>query len=93
LKKIKEINTTLSKIQNQYNSQEFRDEYIKDNNFLITLNNRFFSSNQLITMLELCEGNEQFINIMDKTRSIANSSQDWFLIFNQFAVDLYKKSN
>jgi hypothetical protein len=93
LKKIKEINKTLSKIQNQYNSQEFRDEYIKDNNFLITLNNRFFSSNQLITMLELCEGNEQFINIMDKTRSIANSSQDWFLIFNQFAVDLYKKSN
>lgn len=93
LKKIKEINKTLSKIQNQYNSQEFRDEYIKDNNFLITLNNRFFSSNQLITMLELCEGNEQFINIMDKTRSIANSSQDWFLIFNQFAVNQYKKSN
>ncbi|WP_028868886.1 hypothetical protein [Psychromonas arctica] len=59
----------------------------------LSLNNRFFSSNQLITMLELCDGNEQFINIMDKTKCVANSSQDWFLIFNQFAVDLYKNTN
>ncbi|WP_154220336.1 hypothetical protein, partial [Vibrio parahaemolyticus] len=54
---------------------------------------RFFSSNQLITMLEHCTGNDGFLDIMNKTKAIANNSQDWFSTFNHFVIDIYKNKN
>lgn len=88
--KIEKINKTFIKLQNIYKSDIFKNEYINPDNSLNTQNSRFFSSNQLITMLEHCAGNEDFLSIMNKTKAIGNNSQDWFLIFNYFAIDLYK---
>lgn len=90
IQKIKKINKTLRKLQIIYNSDIFKNEYINPDNSINTLNSRFFSSNQLITMLNYCTGNEDFLSIMNKTKVIANNSQDWFLIFNHFAIDLFK---
>lgn len=91
--KIKKINKTFRKLKNIYKSDIFKNEYINPDNSLNTLNSRFFSSNQLITMLEHCTGNEDFLSIMNKTKAVGNNSQDWFLIFNYFAIDLYKNKN
>lgn len=89
-KKIEKINKAFRKLQNIYKSDIFKNEYINPDNSLNTLNSRFFSSNQLITMLDHCTGNEDFLSIMNKTKAVGNNSQDWFLIFNYFAIDLYK---
>ncbi|EJF7197209.1 hypothetical protein ACYVLC_001622 [Vibrio cholerae] len=91
--KIEKINKTFRKLQNIYKSDIFKKEYINPDNSLNTLNSRFFSSNQLITMLDHCTGNEDFLSIMNKTKAVVNNSQDWFLIFNYFAIDLYKNKN
>ena len=89
-KKIEKINNTLRKLQNIYKSEIFKEEYINPDNSLNTLNSRFFSSNQLITMLNHCTGNEDFLSIMNRTKAVSNNSQDWFLNFNYFAIDLFK---
>ncbi|WP_282136910.1 hypothetical protein [Vibrio diabolicus] len=92
-KKINEINKTHEKLQMLYSSNIFKNEYINPDNSLNTLNSRFFSSNQLITMLEHCTGNDGFLDIMNKTKAIANNSQDWFSTFNHFVIDIYKNKN
>ncbi|MCI2286129.1 hypothetical protein L3081_25250 [Colwellia sp. MSW7] len=89
---VKEINSTMEKIRNQYRSQVFRNEYLMDNNFLVTQDNLFLSANQLITLLDACKNNQDFSNLLGRTKCIANNTQDWFVIFDKLIMRFHEQS-
>lgn len=89
---VKEINSTMEKIRNQYQSQVFKNEYLMDNNFLVTQDNLFLSANQLITLLGKCKNNQDFSNLLGRTKCIANNTQDWFVIFDKLIMRFHEQS-
>lgn len=87
-KNIANINKVIERLQKIYLSDIFQAQYINELH-LNTQGIRFYSLNQLISILKHSSGNEQFICMMNRTKSIVSNSHDWFRVFNYHAIDLY----
>ena len=91
IKKVKEINSTMGKIRYQYQSTVFKEQYFREDNFLMTSDNIFLSSNQLITLLETCQNTEDFSKLLNRFKRLANKTQDWFVIFDKLVMRYHEK--
>lgn len=87
----RKINETLQKIKRQQNCSIFTKEYQTPYGRIINFRNRFFSVAQLITLLKHSNSTEQFIENVNKTRQIGNTTRDWHFIFNNFVLDFATK--
>ncbi|MEE3915744.1 hypothetical protein, partial [Pseudomonas viridiflava] len=85
------INEVLQKLKHQQNCAIFTREYRTPYGRTINFNNRFFSAAQLITMLKHSKSTEQFIENINGTRQVGNSTKDWHFIFNNFVLDFSRK--
>lgn len=89
-KNINQINKSLESLRKYYQSDIFKKVYYREDGHMITEDSKLLSCNQLITILLHSSNNEEFLSTLNKIKRVANSSQDWYLTFNHFAIDLHK---
>lgn len=85
-----EINKTLRDIQSQYNTEIFKKEYLSGG--LPFMNCRFFSTPQLLTILENCNNNETFLVELNRTKQVTFGSKDWYFDYHH-AREIYGLKN
>jgi hypothetical protein len=87
-KEDEKVNKNLLELQNQYNTNIFRDTYLKPN--ITFFNCRFISVPQLMEILSNSSNNEELLIELNHTRQASTGSKDWFSEY-KFIRDLKQK--